>query len=132
MRGENLTTFGQPVAWDNEYQHATRFQPPIGVAQERLLRAATVSWPQCVIVWRVEIAEPEALDRALHSRRISLDDVGNSLPGLLGAVGVKLDTVTKNFSAAGDNLECRAIANTRVERRRRSTWELEESANPVS
>jgi hypothetical protein len=50
---------------------------------------------------------------------------------LVGTVGVQLDTVAKHLSAAGDNLECRAIANTRVERRRRSAWELQEAANPL-
>src|ERR1039458_5213246 len=34
MRRENLTTFGQTFARDNEYQYATGFQPAIGVAQE--------------------------------------------------------------------------------------------------
>ena len=115
MRGENLTTFGQSVAGDNEYQHATGFQPAIGVAQERLLGAATVSRPQCPIVRRIQIKEPKALDRALHFQRISLDDVGNPLPGLLGAVGIKLDTIAKHLSTAGDNLERHAIANARVD-----------------
>ena len=81
-----------------------------------LLGAATVSRPQCPIVGRIQIQEPEALDRALHFQRISLDDVRNPLPGLLGAVGIKLDTVAKDLSTVGDNLERRAIANTRVER----------------
>jgi hypothetical protein len=35
---------------------------------------------------------------------------------LLGAMGIKSDAVAKHSSAAGDNLERRAIANTRVER----------------
>jgi hypothetical protein len=67
----------------------------------------------------------------LHFKRISLDDVGNPLPGLLGAVGIKLDTVAKHLSTAGDNLERHAIANTRVDRGRRSAWEHEESTNPL-
>jgi len=53
MRGENLTTFGQPVAGDNEYQHATGFQPAIRLAQEHLLGASTVSGPQSLIVGRL-------------------------------------------------------------------------------
>src|SRR5271166_5890154 len=40
MRGENLTTFGQLLAGDNEYQYATGFQPAIRVAQEGLLGTA--------------------------------------------------------------------------------------------
>src|ERR1035441_8570913 len=115
MRGENLTTFGQAVARDNEYQHATRFQPAIGVAQKRLLRAATVSGPQSPIVGRIQIQEAKALDRALHFQRISLDDVRNPLPGLLSAEGIKLNTVAKDLRTVGDNLERRAIADTRVE-----------------
>jgi hypothetical protein len=50
---------------------------------------------------------------------------------LLGAVGIKLDTVAKHLSTAGDNLERHAIANTRVDRGRRSAWEHEESTNPL-
>ena len=104
------------VSGDDEYQDATGLQPAIRVAQERLLGAATVSRPQCPIVRWIQITEPKALDRALHFQRISLDDVGNPLPGLLGAVGIKLDTVAKHLSTAGDNLERHAIANTRVDR----------------
>ena len=114
MRGENLTTFGQAVARDNEYQHATRFQPAIGVAQKRLLRAATVSGPLSPIVGRIQIQEANALDRALHFQRISLDDIGNPLPGLLGPVGIKLDAITKHLSTAGDYRERHAIPNARV------------------
>ena len=115
MRGENLTTFGQAFAGDNEYQYATGLEPAIGVAQEHVLRAATVSRPQCPIVRWVQIEESAAFDRALNFQSISLDDVRNSLPGLLGPVGVKLDTVSKHLSATGDNFERHAIANTRVD-----------------
>ena len=50
MRGENLTTFVQAVAGDNEYEYATGFQPAVGVAQKCLLGATTVSRPQGPIV----------------------------------------------------------------------------------
>jgi hypothetical protein len=75
--------------------------------------------------------EPEAFDGALHFQRIALNDVLNPLFGLLGAVCIKLDTVAKHFSAAGDNLERRAIANTRVERGRGFIGKQEKSANPL-
>jgi hypothetical protein len=75
--------------------------------------------------------EPEAFDGALHFQRISLDDVGNPLPGLVGTVGVQLDTVAKYLSTVGDNLERRAIANTRVERGRGFIGKQEKSANPL-
>jgi hypothetical protein len=65
----------------------------------------------------------------LHFQRISLDDVGNPLPGLIGTVGIKLDTIAKHLSTAGDNLEGHAIANTRVDRGRWSIWKPEEPAN---
>jgi hypothetical protein len=60
-----------------------------------------------------------------------VNDVGNSLPGLLGPVGIKLDAVAKHLSTIGDNFECHAIANARVDRGRWSIWEQEESANPL-
>jgi DNA-directed RNA polymerase subunit omega len=55
----------------------------------------------------------------------------NPLPSLLSAIGIKLNTVAKHLSTVGDNLERRAIANTRVDRGRRSAWELEKPANPL-
>jgi len=66
----------------------------------------------------------------LHFQRIALDYVRNPLAGLLSAIGIQLNTVAKDLSAVGDNLERRAIADTRVERGRRPR-ELEEFANPV-
>jgi hypothetical protein len=131
MRGENLTTFGQPVTGDDEYQYATGFQPAIGVAQERLLGAATVSRPQCPIVRWIQIQEAKALDRALHFQRISLDDVGNPLSGLFGAIGIKLNTVAKDLSTARDDFERDAIANAGVYRRRGLIGKQEKSANPL-
>jgi hypothetical protein len=65
----------------------------------------------------------------LHFKRISLDDVGNPLPGLLGAVGIKLDTVAEHFGAAGDRLEGHAIADAGIKRRRRQVPVQEVSAN---
>jgi len=132
MRRENLTTVGQPVAGDNEYQYASRFQPAIRVAQERLLGATTVSRPQRVVIGWIQIEETAALDRTLHFQRISLDDVGNPLSGLLSAVCIKLYAIAKHFSTVGDNLECHAIANTGVERGRGSSiWKPEESADSL-
>jgi hypothetical protein len=45
-----------------------------------------------------------------------LDYVGNPLPGLLGAVGIKLDAVAKHFGITGDCLESYAIADAGVNR----------------
>jgi hypothetical protein len=101
------------------------------VAQKRLFRATTVSRPQCVIIRWIQIEEAKALDRALHFQRIPLEDVGDSLPGLLGPVSIKLNTVAKDLRTAGDNLKSYPIANTRVDRGRRSNWKLEEPANPL-
>jgi hypothetical protein len=101
------------------------------VAQERLLGATTVSRPECPIIGWIQIEEAKALDRALHFQRISLDDVGNPLPGLIGSVGIKLNAVAKDLSIAGDRLKRHAIANTRVECGQGSAWELEEPANPL-
>jgi hypothetical protein len=67
----------------------------------------------------------------LNFQRIALDYVWNPLPGLLGPVSIKLDAVPKHVSTAGDNLERHAIANTRVDRSRRSIWKPEEPANPL-
>jgi hypothetical protein len=131
MGGEDLTTFTEPVARDNEYQSATRFQPAIRVAQERLLCAPTVSRPQCPIVGWIQIKQAKALDRALYLQRIPLDDVGNPLSGLLGPIGIQLNTVAQRISTAGDNLERHAIASTRVNRGRRSAWELQKLANSL-
>jgi hypothetical protein len=129
--GENLTTLGQPLAWDDEEQNTARLQPTIRVAQEGLLCAPTVSRSKCPIVRWIQIQEPKAFDGALHFQRISLDDVGNPLAGLLGAVGVKLDSVAKHIGAGGDRLEGDTIANTRVDRGRGLIWEQNESANPL-
>ena len=101
------------------------------MAKERLLCAATVSRPQCPIIGWIQIQEAKALDRALHFQRISLDDVGNLLPCLFGAVGVKLNAIAKHVSATGDCLKGHAIANTRVDRGRWSAGELEEIANSL-
>jgi len=118
-------------AGDNEYQYATGFQPAIGVAQERLLGAATVSQPQCPVIRWIKIKQPAALDCALHFEGIALDYVRNPLPGLLSAIGIKLNTVAKDLSTVGDNLERHAIASTWVDRGRRIMWKPEEPANPL-
>jgi hypothetical protein len=131
MCGENLTTFGQPVTGDNEYQYAAGFQPAIGVAQERLLGATTVSRPQCPVIRWIQIQQAEAFNRALHFQRIPLDNVGNPLPGLLGPVRIKLDTVAKHLSTAGDGFERDAIANTGVNGGRWSPWKPEEPSNSL-
>jgi hypothetical protein len=131
MRRENLTTLSQPVPWDDKQQYATGFQPAIGVAQERLFSAATVSRPECPIIWRIQIQEAKALDRALHFQRISLNDVGDPLPGLLRTEGIELDTVAKHLSTVGDNLERHAIANTGVNGGRRGIWKAKESTNSL-
>jgi hypothetical protein len=60
-----------------------------------------------------------------------LNYVGNPLTGLLGAVGVKLDSVAKHFGAGGDRLEGDAIAGAGIDRRRRLVREQEKSANPL-
>jgi hypothetical protein len=120
MLGENLTAIGQPVPGNDKQRHAARFQPTIGVAQKCLLGATTVSRPQCPIIGWIQIQEAKALDRALHFQRISLDNVGDPLPGLLCAVGIKLDAVANDLSIVGDDLERHAIANTRVDCRGRS------------
>jgi hypothetical protein len=85
------------------------------MAQECLFSAATVSRPQCPVIGWIQIQEAKALDRALHFQRIPWDDVGNPPSGLLGPVDIKLNTVAKHLSTVGDNLECHAIANTRVD-----------------
>jgi hypothetical protein len=116
MCGENLTAFGQSLPWNDEEQNTTRLQPAIRVAQKGLLDATTVSRSKSPIIGRIQIEEPEALDRALHLQRIPLDNVQNSLPGLLGTVRIQLNTVPNHLSTIGDCLERHAIANTRVER----------------
>jgi hypothetical protein len=52
----------------------------------------------------------------LHFQRISVDDVGNPLPGLVGPVGIKLNSVAKHLSTAGDPFEGHAIADAGVDR----------------
>jgi hypothetical protein len=99
------------------------------VAQERLLGATTVSRPECPIVAWIQIDEPAALDRTLDFQCIPLDYVHNPLPGLFGAVGIKLDTIAKHLGSSCNSLERHAITDTRVDRGRRGAWELEEFAN---
>jgi hypothetical protein len=129
--GENLTALSQPLTGDDKHQDPTGLEPAIGVAQEHLLCAATVSRPQCPIVRWIQIEETKALDWALHFQRISLDDVRNPLPGLLGAVGIQLDPVAKHMGSACNSLERHSIANTRVDCGRRIIWKAKESANPL-
>jgi len=116
VRRENLAALSQPVAGDDKQQHTARLQPAIRVAQERLLGAATVSRPQRPIVRWIQIQEAKALDRALHFQRISLDDVANPLPCLLGTVGIKLDAVAKHLGVASNRLEGHAVADAGIDR----------------
>jgi hypothetical protein len=81
------------------------------VAQEHLFGAATFSRPECPIIGWIQIQEAEALDRALNFQRISLDDIRNTLPGLFGAEGIKLNAVANDLSATGNSLERQAFAN---------------------
>jgi hypothetical protein len=110
---------GQSVAWDDKHQNSARLQPAIRVAKERLLCATTVRRPKGSIVRWIQIQQAKALNRALHFRRISLQDIGTPLPGLVGAVGIKLDAITKHVGATGDRLKRYAIGNAWVDRRRR-------------
>jgi hypothetical protein len=75
--------------------------------------------------------EAKALNRALHFQRIFLDDVGNPLPGLLGAVGIKFNAVAKHLDPAGDSLESHTIADAGVKCRRGLVWQQEKPANPL-
>jgi hypothetical protein len=50
---------------------------------------------------------------------------------LLSAIGIKLNTIAKDLSIAGDNLERRAIANTGIKCRRGLIWEQEKPVNPL-
>jgi hypothetical protein len=67
----------------------------------------------------------------MHFQRVTLDYVRNALLGLLGAVGVELDTVAKHLGAAGDNLERHAIADAGVYRRRGLIGKQEKPPNPA-
>jgi len=68
----------------------------------------------------------------LHFERISLDDVGNPLPGLLGPVCIKLNAIAKHLSTAGDGSKRDAIANTGVNcGRGSSNRKLEEAPNSL-
>ena len=113
--GENLTALSQPLTGDDKHQNTTGFQPAVGVAQECLLSAATVSRPRRPIVRWIQIQEAKALNGALHFQRISLDDVGDPISGLLGAVGVKLDTEAKHLGTLSDRVECHTISDAGVE-----------------
>jgi hypothetical protein len=86
------------------------------VAQERLLRAATVSRSKGPIVRGIQVDQAEALNSALHFQRVALDYVGNPVPGLLSAVGIKLDAIAKHFCTAGDRLERHSIADAGIDR----------------
>ena len=116
MRRQNLAAFSQSVAWDDKHQNSAGLQPAVRVAQEYLLSAATFSRPQCPIIGWIQIQEAKALDWALHFQRVSVDNVGNLLPGLLSAVGIKLDAVAQHFGVTGNCLEGYTIANTRIKR----------------
>jgi len=67
----------------------------------------------------------------VHFQRIALNRVGNSLPGLFGAVGVKLDPIAKHLVAVGDGLESQTIAHARIHCGRRHCWEHEEFPDPL-
>jgi len=66
---------------------------------------------------RIQKLEPGAFDDALYFQRIALDDVRNPLFGLLGAVCIQFDAVTKHLGIVGDSLKGQTIAHPRVERR---------------
>jgi hypothetical protein len=67
----------------------------------------------------------------MHFQRVTLDYVRNALPGLLGAVGIKLDAVAKQLGAAGDCLESHAIADAGVYCRRGLIGKQEKPSNPA-
>jgi hypothetical protein len=102
------------------------------VTQECLLSATTVSRPECPIIRWIQIQEAKALDRALHFQRIALNYVVNPLPGLLGAVGIKLDAIAKHLGSACNSLERDTIAGAGIKCRRGLVWEQEKPANPLS
>ena len=129
MRGESLTTFGQPLLGNNEEQYATGFQPAIRVTQEHLFGATTIARTQGPIIGWLQIQEAKTLDWALRFQGISLYEVGNPLPGWFSSIGIKLNTVAKHLNTVGDNVERHAIAHAWVDRGRWSIWKPEESAN---
>ena len=86
---------------------------------------------QVPVVGWIQVKEPKALDGAMHFQRVTLDYVRNALPGLLGAVGIKLDAVAKQLGAAGDCLESHAIADAGVYCRRGLIGKQEKPPNPA-
>jgi len=114
--GENLTAFGQPATGDDKYQNTSRLQPAIRAAQECRLCATTVSRPKDPVVGRIQIQETEGLDGALYFECVALEYIGNPLPGLLSAAGIKLDAVAKYVGPTGDSVERHAVACAWIER----------------
>src|SRR5271167_1341345 len=128
-----MAAIGESLSGNDEHQDTSRLQPTIGVAQKDLFGATAATLCRTFegpIIGAVFVQKAEAFDRAMHLQRIALEHVGNSLPGLLGAVSVKLDAITNHLGRACDGLESRTITYARIKRRRRLLWKEQKPAIP--
>ncbi len=95
-----------------------------------MLGATAFSRPKGPVIWRIQVEKPKAFDLALHFKCVALDHIGNSLPCLLSAVRVQLDTVAERLSTFGDGNKRHAIADTGVNDRG-LIWKPKIAANPL-
>jgi hypothetical protein len=89
------------------------------VAQKDLLGAATAAVCERLqrpVIRRVQELKAKALDWAMHLHGVAMNHLGNPLPGLLGAIGIKFNAVAKHLGAAGDRLKGHSIADAGVDR----------------
>jgi hypothetical protein len=67
----------------------------------------------------------------MHFQCIALDEVWNPLPGLFGAVSVKLNPIAKHLCNLRDGLERHTITDARIDRSGCDIRKQEESPNAL-
>jgi hypothetical protein len=115
MGGENLAALGQSLSWNDQHQAPARLKPAARVAEEDLFHALVLPRSELAVVRWVEVQQRKALNRAVCVECVTLQNITDSLPGLFGAIKIKLDAVAKHRRFARQCRERYAVTHTRID-----------------
>jgi hypothetical protein len=99
---------------DHEDEHATRFQPCVGVLQKDQFQALVIRLCHLQVVGRIEIEKRDRFGWTAHIHRVRLQCFDTQISGLFGTIGINFNAVSVGLSSLQQTGECHAIASTRI------------------
>jgi hypothetical protein len=109
--------FWQSQLWNHKKQHATRFEPAIGVFQKYGFQSLIVTLAKFPIVRRIQVEQRHRFRRATGIHRVGLEGFDSQASGLFGSIGVNLNSIAIAGHVLKQISECNAIADAGIERR---------------